>query len=336
MALVVVVAQGRSPTIDFGQSIAGPRCTNSNKTVTVHLKPGWKWSDGTPITSQDLAFDYWVLEGAVNKTVGGSPANYGDYTPGLYPDDVTSVPPPTPARSSSISTRATTRTSSSWRSSGPGAVARSRLGQDQPHRPIIPFNNLKNAAAIYKFLNAQSDKLSTYGSNPLWQVVDGPFKVKSFDPATDGNTLVADPAYTGPVKPHLAGIDDLAFTSTSSEFDQLLTGELDVGFIDFSDLPQVPAWCPRATASSVTPTWLRLRGLQLQGPDGRLDHIISQLTSPGPGPPPGRASGDQSRGLYNGAAGRLGPVPAIPVSPFTPSNALSNPYPFASPRPPSS
>ena len=53
--------------------------------MTVHLYPGWKWSDGTPITSKDLAFDYWLLEGAVNKTVGGSPANYGDYTPGLTP-----------------------------------------------------------------------------------------------------------------------------------------------------------------------------------------------------------------------------------------------------------
>lgn len=87
--------KGASPVIDYSQSIAGPPVySHGNKTVTVHLYPGWKWSDGTPITSQDLAFDYWVLEGAVNKTVGGSPANYGDYTPGLYPDNVTSVATP--------------------------------------------------------------------------------------------------------------------------------------------------------------------------------------------------------------------------------------------------
>ena len=244
-----------SPVIDYSQSIAGPPVySNANKTVTVHLYPGWKWSDGTPITSKDLAFDYWLLEGAVNKTVGGSPANYGDYTPGLYPDNVTSVATP----------NASTFVINFNKGYNQNFIFLEELAVLEPlpaqawsktslTGPIIPFDNLKNAAAIYKFLNAQSNKLSTYGSNPLWQVVDGPFKIKSFDPATDGNTLVANPAYTGPVKPHLAGIDDVAFTSTSSEFDQLLTGKLDVGFIDFSDLPRCPTWSPTATASSATP-----------------------------------------------------------------------------------
>jgi peptide/nickel transport system substrate-binding protein len=326
--------KGVAPVIDYSQSIAGPPVySNANKTVTVHLDPGWKWSDGTPITSKDLAFDYWLLEGAVNKTVGGSPANYGDYTPGLYPDNVTSVATP----------NASTFVINFNKGYNQNFIFLEELAVLEPlpfHAwaktsvggPIIPFNNLKNAAAIYKFLNAQSNKLSTYGSNPLWQVVDGPFKITSFDPATDGNTLVANPAYTGPVKPRLAGIDDVAFTSTSAEFDQLLTGKLDVGFIDFSDLPQAPSLVSHGYSVFGYPDFgFAYVGYNFKDPTGDFDHIISQIyvrqvlahlqDEP---------AEIKSRGLYDGAAGQAyGPVPAIPVSPFTPPNALSNPYPFS-------
>jgi peptide/nickel transport system substrate-binding protein len=307
--------------------------SNGNKTVTVHLYPGWKWSDGTPITSQDLAFDYWVLEGAVNKTVGGNPANYGDYTPGLYPDNVTSVATPN-SRTFVVNFN---------KGYNQNFIFLEELAVLQPlpaqawaktslTGPIIAFNNLKNAAAIYKFLNAQSDKLSTYGSNPLWQVVDGPFKIKSFDPATDGNTLVANRAYTGPVKPHLAGIDDVAFTSVSAEFDQLLTGKLDVGFIDFSDLPQVPSLVSKGYSVFGYPDFgFAYVGYNFKDPTGDFDNIISQLyIRQVLAHLQDEQAEIKSRGLYNGAAGQAyGPVPAIPVSPFTPTNALANPYPFS-------
>ena len=324
--------KGASPTIDYSQSIAGPPVyTNGNKTVTVHLNPGWKWSDGTPITSKDLAFDYWVLEGAVNKTVGGSPANYGDYTPGLYPDNVTSVATPNPS----------TFVINFNKGYNQNFIFLEELGVLEPlpaqawsktslTGPIIAFNNLKNAAAIYKFLNAQSDKLSTYGSNPLWQVVDGPFKIKSFDPATDGNTLVANPAYTGPVKPHLAGIDDVAFTSTSSEFDQLLTGKLDVGFIDFSDLPQVPSLVSKGYSVFGYPDFgFAYVGYNFKDPTGDFDHIISQLyVRQALAHLQDEPAEIKSRGLYDGAAGQAyGPVPAIPVSPFTPVQRPVQPLP---------
>ena len=90
--------------------------------------------------------------------------------------------------------------------------------------PIVDFTNPANAKAIYNFLNAASSSLSTYGSNPLWQVVDGPYKIQSFDPSTDGNTLTVNKNYSGPVKPHISEIDNVAFTSYTAEFDELLTG----------------------------------------------------------------------------------------------------------------
>ena len=72
-------------------------------------------------------------------------------------------------------------------------------------------------------------------------------------------------------------------------------------------------------------------GYNFKDPTGDFDHIISQIyvrqvlahlqDEP---------AEIKSRGLYDGAAGQAyGPVPAIPVSPFPPPNALSNPYPFS-------
>src|SRR5579862_6070957 len=96
--------------------------------------------------------------------------------------------------------------------------------------------NLKTDQAIYAFLNGQSKDLATYATNPLWQVVDGPFHLKSFDATTDGNTMVPNPNYSGPVKPSIAELDNVAFTSTAQEFSQLLSGNLTVGYVDPTDL----------------------------------------------------------------------------------------------------
>ncbi len=228
--------KGVSPTIDYKQSMAGyPVFSNANKTVTVHLYPGWKWSDGQPITSQDLAFYYWILEAAVNKTVGGSPANYGDYTPGLFPDNVTSIS--TPNASTLIINFDKTYNQNFVFLQELGAVtpmpshawARTSAGG-----PIVAFNNLKSAAAIYKFLNAQSNELHTWGSNPLWQVVDGPYHLTSYQPNTEV-TIGVNTKYSGPVKPKLSSIKFLNFTSDSAEYLALLSGSLDYGYVPFAD-----------------------------------------------------------------------------------------------------
>ena len=86
--------KGAEPTIDYSQSISpkAPAYSNDNKTVTITLRPNWKWSDGTPVTSTDLAFYIDILKAAVAI----SPANDGDYTPGLFPDNVVSMSTPDP------------------------------------------------------------------------------------------------------------------------------------------------------------------------------------------------------------------------------------------------
>ncbi len=52
-----------------------PKYSNGNKTVTITIKPGLKWSDGSAVDGQDVAFFYHVLKAATNE----SPSNWCQY-----------------------------------------------------------------------------------------------------------------------------------------------------------------------------------------------------------------------------------------------------------------
>jgi len=322
--------QGTSPTYDYSQSLAGPpKFTNDNKTVTITIDPGWKWSDGNPVTSTDLDFFYWILKAAVKE----SAANYGNYTPGLFPDNVASVSTPS-ASTFVINFTKTYNTSFDLLAQLDVLMAlpAHTWSKASANGPIEPFDNIKSAEAIYNFLNAQAKDTKTYGSNPIWQVVDGPYKIQSFDPATGANTMVANTGYSGPVKPHISQIDEVSFTSPSSEFDQLLTGKLDVGYVNLNYIPQVSN--------------LRSKGYDVFGyPDygfyyidynfkdttGSFNNVIKQLyVRQALAHLQDEAAEIKSRGIYNGAAGfGYGPVPAAPSNQFTPASATNNPYPFS-------
>ena len=64
--------------------------------------------------------------------------------------------------------------------------------------PTLDFTNPANAKKIWDYLNKQAMSLSTYTSNPLWQTVDGPYKLTQFNNTTGAFTMVPNPAYGGP------------------------------------------------------------------------------------------------------------------------------------------
>ena len=58
----------------------------------------------------------------------------------------------------------------------------------------------------------RTTRCPTYATNPLWQVVDGPWKLKAFN--ADGQiTFVPNPSYSGPIKPTLKSFTELPYTS---------------------------------------------------------------------------------------------------------------------------
>ncbi len=219
---------GSSTAIDPSLSLASlPVYSNGGTTVTLHLKP-YKWSDGQPVTSRDIAFFMNLLK--ANKTA------YASYVKGLFPDDVVSYSAPNPQ---TFVMRLSRSFNQNW-------FTNDQLNLIQPMPQHAwdktsvsgPVGNADLTAAgavrVYQFLNAQAKTLTTYASNPLWQVVDGPWKMSSYS-STGPVTFVPNTRYSGPVKPKLAKLVEMPFTSASAEENVLRTGGVDYGYVQPSD-----------------------------------------------------------------------------------------------------
>ena len=82
---------GTVPEIEPSMSIANPPVySNGNKTVSITMKSNYKWSDGKPITANDLLFAIDLIKAAVKE----SPANWAIYMPGQFPDTLVSTSEP--------------------------------------------------------------------------------------------------------------------------------------------------------------------------------------------------------------------------------------------------
>ena len=319
---------GHSLDINYPLSLANkPVFSNHNKTVVINMKSTYKWSNGQPVDAQDLVFFVDLVKAAVKL----SAANDGNYSPGYFPDNVSSV-------------KATGKfqlTMDFTKSYNPGYLYFDQLllmsplpssawDIDAPGGKPVSYSTLAGAEKIYKFLASQSTKLSTYATNPLWQTVDGPFKLAAFNASTDANTFVPNTAYTGPDKPKISKFQEVAFTSDDAEFNALKSNQLSVGLIPSTDYPQIPTL--KKTGFNVfgfpdlgwdyllfnfkdkTNNWDKIIG-QLYVRQA-LAHLIDD---------PGYVSGV----FHNYAASADGPVPSVPQSPFTPANAKSPVYPYS-------
>ena len=66
----------------------------------------------------------------------------------------------------------------------------------------------EGAKAVYGFLQKQGGDMSTFGTSPLWKVVDGPWKLGTFE-SSGYYSWVPNKNYSGPDKPIL---DKVAWT----------------------------------------------------------------------------------------------------------------------------
>jgi len=205
--------------------------SNGDKRVSITLK-SWKWSDGTPITSRDFLFSYNLLKANYQ--------NWINYLPGLFPTDVTSVSTPT----------AHTLVINLNRSYNPDFYTEDVLG----FVPLLPQHawdktsvsgavgsydeTAAGAKAVYAFLQKQGGDMATFTTNPLWKVVDGPWRLSSF--STNGDySYVPNQNYSGPDKPALAKWVNTEYTTDTAQLDALRAGgALDVGNLPLNDVQQ--------------------------------------------------------------------------------------------------
>jgi peptide/nickel transport system substrate-binding protein len=306
--------------------------SNGDKTVTVTLKGNYKWSDGTPVTSADVLFWYKLMQAAIKI----SPANWADYTPGLgIPDQVSSISAP----------NATTFTMTLKTPVNPNWFEQDVLSTIQPMPSVrwtaeisaalgktLSIDNPADAAKMYNYMAAQSQKLATYATNPLWQTVDGPYHMTAFDSTNSAFTMAPNTSYSGPESKDPPTLKIVPFTSDAAELNAVKAHSITVGYVPLTDLPEINTI--KAGANGYNAFGFNTFGWEyvaynFKDTTGDFNNIIGQLYI--------RQAlahlQDEAgyiKAFFGGAGSQAyGPVPSTPVSSYTPADAKSNPYPYS-------
>ena len=298
---------------------AEPQYSDDGKTVTIRLK-NYRWSNGQPVTSRDVEF--WMNLLRANKT------SYAAYLAGGFPDNVVSMRFP----DSQTAVFTLDKQYSSYfftynQLSEITPIPQAVWDRTSVNGPVGDYDRTPDGAtAVYNFLDSQAKDLSTYATNPLWQVVDGPWHLKSF--STDGTLeMVPNPSYSGPVKPQLASFKELPFTTDSAEFNVLRAGQVDYGYIPVQDLAQ------RSYMSSHGYSYQPWTGWQ-------ITYVALNNSSPTVGPIFNQLYVRQAMQHLIDEEGWIknilkdtgyptyGPVPLKPTSKFLDAAEQKNPYPF--------
>jgi peptide/nickel transport system substrate-binding protein len=321
---------GASPQIDYSNSVADkPTFADSNKTITFKLDKGYKWSDGRTVNAQDVLFGIAMSKAAVKE----GPAVLANYTPGEFPDNIVSATAPDPQ---TVVLKLNKTFNSTWlldnelNSSGMGPLPSTEWNLGATGGPHLDFNVPANAKKIFDYLTKQSQSPATFASNPLWQTVDGPYKLKSFNASTGANVLVPNGAYTGPQKSNLQEIDEVAYTSTQAEWNDVLSGKLDVGFVDPTDLPQLKNVAKKGYNYYGLPsTGFNYMYFNFNNTTNNINNVFKQLYVR-------QAFAHLEnqpaiiKGVYqNAAVPGYSTIGVLPKSNFTASAVTTNPFPFS-------
>jgi peptide/nickel transport system substrate-binding protein len=327
-----------SVTVNYPLSPAdAPVYTNGGRTVTITMK-GWKWSNGESVDAQDVVFFLNMAE--AEKSI------WYAYSAGLLPDNIVSYSATGP---NTLTMQLNQAYSSIWYTYNqlaelnpmPMAWDVTALGAAPGSGGCTTdtaADGWAKCKAVYTFLTAQSQQASTYATSPLWSVVDGPWKLSSYN--TNGNvTIVPNTSYSGSPKPQLSAVKFVPFTDDTAEYTALKTSQLDVGYIPTQDLPQkpanssLPATNPLGSSYYLEPFYSY--GIEYAQPNfnnPQVGYLVRQLyirqAMQYAEDQPGIA-----RAIWRGYATPVsGPVPTVPSNPFVPAieneNSGQGPYPY--------
>jgi peptide/nickel transport system substrate-binding protein len=222
---------GTSPAVDNQLSIADPPTySNGDRTVTVRLR-NYNWSNGKPVTARDVEF--WF------NLVKYNTADWSDYVAGYIPDNVKTF---SIVNAKTFQLTLTKAVSPKWftadQLSDITPMPQAAWDKTTTSGPVGNYDlTASGAKKVMSYLMAQSKNETTYATNPLWQTVDGPWKLTSFT-STGSITFVPNKHYTGYGKPSVAKFEEIPFTTDTAEFNSLLAGDVDYGYLPFSELSQ--------------------------------------------------------------------------------------------------
>ena len=234
------------PTISYdgegGQSIVNTKeslfssvsYSNGNKTVTMVLKP-WNWSDGKPITSRDFTFVYNLLKEKADYT------NWNGYLPGQFPTDVASVTTPD---THTVVINLATATSPDYFTdnvlSTVPLLPQHAWDKTSDSGSVGNYDTTASGAeAVFAYLQKEGSQISTFTTNPLWKVVDGPWTLSDFNSDGTDYGYVPNKNYSGSAKPYLSHWENKSYTSDTALINDMRAGNVTVGVLPANDLGQL-------------------------------------------------------------------------------------------------
>ena len=262
---------GSDPTLNPSLSLASkPVYSKGNTVVSFTLKP-YKWSNGETVTAQQVVFwmnmlkveylgwaAYALGRDARRREVGRrqEPDEGHDHAhrpdqPVLVhlqraladhavPDGVGHLGNRPEARERGLRDRVLCSREDGEEHEGHGRHAGLRRRQVVPRR--VRLSSRRQSGFDPANPKAPNNSLKTYATNPIWQVVNGPWHLTKFTSA--GYVAMApNKSYSGPVKPKLDSFVQLPFTSSAAEFNALVGGKITVGYLPAEDITS-PAKSP--------------------------------------------------------------------------------------------
>ncbi|MCY0902109.1 MAG: peptide ABC transporter substrate-binding protein [Firmicutes bacterium] len=297
-------------SINWKSSLARNITYNSAGTVYhVFLNPKWKWSNGQPVTTKDMMFAWNVIK-ATSAANAPTPWPFVGAGTGDIPSGVKSVVANSPYEMTFTLDKPANQ---QW-------FIYNGIIQITPI-PAMAWDKYKNMTQEIKYLGDNA-------SNPLFdKVVDGPFKVQSGTPSQSW-VLVPNPDYSG----HKSTVGKIVFdfeASDTAELSALKTGNLNVGYLDESQLGSERSLT--SSGDTVTPTypfaisWTEMNMWPGSPSKALFDQLyVRQALQLG------YDNVGISKDIYKGYAVPIdGPIATVPHTSFIdPALVKSNPYPF--------
>ncbi len=314
---------GATPTINQSLSAALPPVySNGDKTVTIKIKPGLKWSDGSPVDAQDVAFWYYVTKAGTDA----SPANWCQYaSPTEFPYNVKSLT----AKGNTVVMHLTHTVNPTWftdnqlqdTNGGVYPLPATDWNVNASGQHLTDWaTNPTDAKAIFDNLNTQGTNLADF-TGPLWKVVDGPYKLQSFNTTNSSFVFSPNKSYGLSPKP-TATIDTNTYTSSTAQLDALESGSLEIGGLDAAtQLGAIPTLQRDGFSVYGGPGWGWFGGfINFKDETNHFRQVIGRPYMRGVF---AQLIDQQAivKNVYHGwAVAAYGPVASYPQSPFVPSN----------------
>jgi peptide/nickel transport system substrate-binding protein len=319
------------PEIDYDLSLAEPpEWGDDGRTVTITIKPR-RWANGETVDANNVML--WMHLFEANK------AEHGGYVPGYFPDNLEAYAAIAPNRVRFTFDRVYSRTwvlmnQLSLITPLPKAWDRTASG------PADATRDIDDAAAVYAYLWEQNLDRAGFDRNPLWSVVNGPWKLERY--TLEGHvTMVPNEHYSGPNKPYLDEFRQVPTESDEAEYATLEAGpsgpdSIQVGFLPFDFVteettdPRIGGPHPLSDSYTLVPqTVFGIHYFPLNMNNPKVGPIFRQLYFR----QALQSLIDQEgaiRDVYKGYGyPTYGPVPALPESDLLSPGQRENPYPYS-------